>query len=92
MLLESCWWCQYRLQCLLPDQYPRLEIVDTHQDFTARKGIVPRLAIAIERAVAEDLNVLTSPDPESDGLLKIIVEVVGLPVIDVIGKLVRLET
>lgn len=66
--------------------------MDTHQDFTTRKCIVPCLAIAIERAVAEDLDILASPHPESDGLLEIVVEVVGLPVINVIGKLVQLET
>lgn len=51
------------------------------------KFIVPLLAIAIQSAVTEDLDILTTPDPKGDGLLKVIVEVIGLPVIDVIGEL-----
>lgn len=51
------------------------------------KLVVPLLAVAIQSAVAEDLDILATPNPEGDGLLKGIIEVVGLPVVDVIGEL-----
>lgn len=51
------------------------------------KLVVPLLAVAIQSAVAEDLDILTTPNPEGDGLLEVIVEVVGLPVVDIVGEL-----
>jgi hypothetical protein len=61
----------------------------SYQNLLAGKRIIPFLAIAIERAVAKDLDVLAAPHPEGDGLLEIVVEIVGLPVGDVIGELHR---
>jgi hypothetical protein len=58
-----------------------------HQNFHASKGIVPLLAIAIESTLSEDLDILTTPHPESDRSLERVVEVVCLPVVDIVGEL-----
>jgi hypothetical protein len=58
-----------------------------HQNFHASKGIVPLLTIAIESTLSEDLDVLTTPHPESDRSLERVVEVVCLPVVDIVGEL-----
>lgn len=62
-----------------------------HQNFQAGKGIVPLLAIAIKSTLAEDLDILTTPNPESDRFLERVVEVVCLPVVDIVGELFMSE-
>ena len=37
-------------------------------------------------------NSLSTPHPEGDALLEVVVEVVGLPVFNVVGELSRLAT
>lgn len=57
------------------------------QDFPAGEAVVPGLSIAVEGSGTVDPYVLSSPDPESDGFLEVVVEVVVLPVTYVVGKL-----
>lgn len=59
----------------------------SYQNLATRELIVPFLAITIESSLSEDLNVLTTPDPKGNRLLERVVEVVRLPVGDVVGKL-----
>lgn len=58
-----------------------------YQDLLPSKFIIPFLSIAVQHTTSEDLDVLTTPAPEGDGFLEVVVEVVGLPVGDVVGKL-----
>lgn len=67
----------------------KIEGSKTHQNFTAGESIIPSLAIAIQRSVAINLDVLASPFPERDALLEWMVEIVLLPVSDIVGELVR---
>lgn len=62
----------------------------TYQNLAASKAIVPRLTVAIHRSLTIDLDVLTAPDHESYALLEGIVEVVVLPVFNIVRKLGRL--
>lgn len=57
------------------------------QNFAASEAVVPRLSIPIHRAFAIDLDILSTPDHKCDTLLEGIVEVVVLPVFDVVGEL-----
>jgi hypothetical protein len=41
--------------------------------------------------MAEDLDILSTPDPEGNRLLERVVEVVRLPVLDVVGELGELD-
>lgn len=59
----------------------------TYQDLLPGKFIIPFLPIAVQHTTPEDLDVLTTPAPEGDGFLEVVVEVVGLPVGDVICEL-----
>lgn len=61
----------------------------SYQDLHACKLIVPLLSISIQHPTSKDLDILATPAPESNRLLKAVVEVVGLPVGDVIGELYR---
>jgi hypothetical protein len=62
--------------------------VATIKNFTASETIIPCLTVAIQRTITIDAYVLAAPNPEGDGFLKGIVEIVRLPVCDVVGKLV----
>lgn len=57
------------------------------QNLAASKAVVPRLSIPIHRAFTIDFNILSTPDHEGDTLLEGIVEVVVLPVFDIVGEL-----
>lgn len=61
--------------------------VASYQNLLACKIIIPLLTIAIQRALAKDLDILPAPNPERDGFLEIVVEVIGLPIFNVVGKL-----
>lgn len=61
--------------------------VDAHQDLTTSKAIVPCLTITVHRSLAVDADVFATPDHESDTLLERVVEVVALPIRNVIGEL-----
>lgn len=61
-----------------------------YQNLAARELIVPFLAITIESSLSEDFDVLPAPDPKGNRLLERVVEVVRLPVGDVVGKLLVL--
>lgn len=58
-----------------------------YQDFLPGKLIIPLLTIPIEGALSKDLDILTTPYPECDRLLEIVVEVVRLPILDIVGEL-----
>ena len=58
-----------------------------YQNLLSSKLIIPFLPIAVQHTTPEDLDVLTTPAPEGDGFLEVVVEVVGLPVGDVVCKL-----
>ena len=58
-----------------------------YQNLLSSKLIIPFLPIAVQHTTPEDLDVLTTPAPEGDGLLEVVVEVVGLPVGDVVCEL-----
>ena len=45
------------------------------ENLEARKAIIPSLTVSVERALAVDLYLLATPDPESDGFLEWVVEV-----------------
>jgi len=49
--------------------------------------IVPYLAVTIEHTAAVHVHILTTKLEESGGILKCLVESVGLPVVGVVGKL-----
>lgn len=83
MLLES-----YGLMSQKPIIDHLHAAMQTHQDLTTRKRIIPRLTIAIQSPLSENLNVLTTPDPESDRLLKVVIEIVRLPIFDIVGELI----
>lgn len=57
------------------------------ENLSACKAIIPCLPIAIESARTKYLNISTTPFPESDGFLERMVEVVALPVSDVVREL-----
>jgi hypothetical protein len=65
---------------------PEVDIVRV-EDLVARKLIVPLLSIAVQGALSEDPDIIAAPYPEGDGLLEVVVEVVRLPVLDVVGEL-----
>ena len=67
-------------------------VVDTHKNFQTGKAVVPSLTVAVQSSLAEDLDVLSTPDPEGNRLLEGVVEVVLLPVLDIIGELHWLAT
>jgi hypothetical protein len=62
-------------------------IYATYQDLAASKAVVPCLAITVHRSFTVNLDVLTTPYHEGDTLLEGIVEVVVLPIFNVVGKL-----
>jgi hypothetical protein len=68
---------QYVLGCL----------IHSYQNLPASKGVVPSLTISIQSTLAEDFDILATPHPECNGLLESVVEVVRLPVLDIIGEL-----
>lgn len=59
----------------------------TDQNLAASKAIIPRLPVPIHRSFTENLDVLSTPDHEGDTLLEGVVEIVILPVFNVVGKL-----
>lgn len=59
----------------------------TDQNLATSKAVVPCLSIPVHRAFAIDSDVLSTPDHEGDTLLEGIVEVVILPVFNVVGEL-----
>lgn len=59
----------------------------SYQNLTSCKRVVPGLSIAVQSTMAKDLDVLSSPNPEGNRLLERVVEVVRLPVLDVVGEL-----
>lgn len=58
-----------------------------YQDFVSSEVVVPGLSVAVQDAFTKYLDVLAAPDPEGDRLLEVIVEVVILPIINVVGEL-----
>lgn len=64
----------------------------TYQNFTSCKTIIPSLPITVKNTTAEDLDVFTSPFPKRDGLLEWMVEVVALPVSNVVCELLFLAS
>lgn len=62
-------------------------LFQTHQNFHSSEAIVPRLPVAVECTLAEDLDVLATPDPKGDGLLEGVIKVILLPVFNVISEL-----
>lgn len=62
-------------------------LFQTHQNFHSSEAIVPRLPVAVQCTLAEDLNVLPTPDPKGDRLLEGVVKVILLPVFNVVGEL-----
>jgi hypothetical protein len=66
-------------------QYGRC--AETYQNFLARKSVIPSLTIAIHGTTPIDLDILSAPDNPSDALLEGIVEIVGLPILDIISEL-----
>jgi hypothetical protein len=63
--------------------------VCAYKNFLSCKTVPPSLAVSIESSCAENLDVLAAPFPESDGLLEGVVEVVVLPVCDIVGELMH---
>ena len=59
----------------------------THQNLTASEAIVPCLTITIHRSLTINLDILATPDHESDALLEGVVEVVVLPILNIVGEL-----
>lgn len=59
----------------------------TYQNLFTGKCVIPLLSITVQGTLSKDSDILTTPYPEGDGFLEVVVEVVGLPVIDVIGEL-----
>jgi hypothetical protein len=59
----------------------------SYQYLLSSKIIIPLLTISIQGSLAKDLDVLTTPNPECDRLLEIIIEVVRLPICDIISEL-----
>lgn len=51
------------------------------------KAVPPCLTIPIDDPGTVDLDVLSAPDPERDALLEGVIEVVGLPIVDIICEL-----
>lgn len=51
------------------------------------KCIVPLLAISIQDTTPEDLDVLATPSPEGYRFLEIVVEVIALPILNIVGEL-----
>jgi hypothetical protein len=62
-----------------------MEEESSYKDFTASEAVVPGLTIAV------DYNVFSAPLPEGDGVLEGVEEVVGLPVCDIICKLLFVD-
>src|SRR4051794_36931623 len=62
-------------------------LIHSYQNLPASKGVVPGLTISIQSTLAENFDVLATPNPEGNGLLESIVEVVCLPVLNIIRKL-----
>lgn len=62
-------------------------LFQTHQNFHSSEAVVPSLPVAVQCTLAEDLDVLATPDPEGDGLLEGVVKVILLPVFNVVGEL-----
>lgn len=59
---------------------------NSYEHFQTSKAIIPCLSVPIERSIPENPDVLPSPLPERNALLKGMIEVVVLPVLDVIRK------
>lgn len=57
------------------------------EDLPACELVVPPLAVSVQHARPEDLDVFAAPYPEGDGFLEVEVEVVALPVGDVVCEL-----
>lgn len=87
-----------RIQLLDPfDGHPRrivrreqnrsIENIVRVEDLSPSELVVPALAVAVQYPRPKDLDVFSAPHPECDGLLKIEVEVVRLPVGDVVCEL-----
>lgn len=53
----------------------------------SRKLIVPYLTVTIQSTLAEDLNILTTPPPEGNRILVIVIEVVRLPIGNIVCEL-----
>lgn len=60
---------------------------DSYKNFTASEAVVPGLTIAVDLSGTFDYDVFPAPLPESDGVLEGVEEVVGLPVCDIVCKL-----
>jgi hypothetical protein len=58
-----------------------------YQNFEPSKSVIPSLTIAIQSSTTVNLDVFTSPYPECDRLLEGVIEVVRLPVLDIVGEL-----
>jgi hypothetical protein len=68
-----------------------MEEESSYKDFTASEAVVPGLTIAVDLSGAFDYNVFSAPLPEGDGVLEGVEEVVGLPVCDIICKLLFVD-
>lgn len=42
------------------------EVKKTYQDLESSKRIVPSLSVAVQRATAEDLDIVSTPAPKCD--------------------------
>jgi hypothetical protein len=62
-------------------------MLESYKNFLPSKPIIPSLAIPIERSRPKDPDILSAPFPERDGILERVVEVVVLPVSDIVREL-----
>lgn len=64
--------------------------VTTHtpyQNLAAGKAVIPCLTIAVHRSFTIDLDVFATPDHEGDALLEGVVEIVVLPIFNIVSEL-----
>jgi hypothetical protein len=69
-----------------------VELGVAYQNLKSSKRIIPLLTVSVQSTLAEDLDVLSTPSPKGDRLLEGVVEVVCLPIVDIIGKLRIIST
>ncbi len=62
-------------------------LIRTYQDLSTCKSIIPSLAISIDYTSSIDLDIFASPFPPRDRVLERVVEVIVLPVCNVVGEL-----